>query len=59
MAIYVERPPGPDGTSRSRTFSADSWDIGRTGNLELRKGGVVIAEILTGDWLLAEGVPES
>jgi len=60
VPIRVERPAGPElGVTRTRVFDADGWDVSRAGNLEIRKGNDVIAEIASGDWLLAEEVPDS
>lgn len=62
MAVWVERPPGPDGTSRSRSFEADYWRRSPGGYLELIKnrpegtGDRLVAEIAPGDWTLAESV---
>jgi hypothetical protein len=59
MAIYVERPSAHDGSSRSRVFKADGWSTDRFGNLDIEKGHVTVATIVTGDWLLAEEVPDA
>lgn len=63
MPIWVERPPGdPAGglsASRNRTFNADRWERTDAGSLELWNGEALVAEIVTGDWTLAEQVPGS
>jgi len=58
--IRVERPAGPElGMTRTRVFDADGWDISQKGNLEIIRNGRVIAEVVTGDWLLVEDAPET
>lgn len=62
MTVWVERPPGPDGTPRGRTFEADYWRRGPGGYLEVMRtrargeGDLLVAEIAPGDWTLAEAV---
>lgn len=58
MQIWVERPPDASGASRNRAFNADRWERTSAGSLELWNGDARIAEVVTGDWTLAEQVPE-
>lgn len=57
MAIWVERPAQAGAVSRDRTFNADRWERTDSGSLELWSGDALVAEIVTGDWTLAEQVP--